>query len=129
MNNVSGWSAPSTGPAASSARWAVWAPAWSPRAHLVTDPIAGGQRIRVVGALHRDLVGQQRPVGCQRTRVVAGRAHLRAISWRVVKVSGWSAPSTRSRSASSARNGLGTRVVPGSPSSEASWWRVVKVSG
>ena len=45
-------------------------------AQLVTDLVAGGQGVGVVGAQDPLPVGQQRPVGGQGTQVVPGLAQL-----------------------------------------------------
>ena len=114
---VSGWSGPRTrswsGSSAVNSAGAAGVPG---RARSSGDVAAGGQGAGVVGAEDPLLVGQQR--GEQRQRAAASPACpvQAAMLLRVVRVSGWSGPRTRSRSGSSAViNSSAAAAVPGLP--------------
>ena len=117
MVRVSGWSGPSTRSwSASSSVERGDGPGRVPGlAPPVGEVVAGGQGVGVVGAQDPQLVGEQ----LRRTRSTAPAGspacpRQRARLLRVVRVSGWSGPRTRSRSASSSvERGDGPGRVPG----------------
>ena len=100
-----------------------------PAGHLEGDLVPGGQRVRVVGAEHPQLVGEHVPVLGLGRGVIPPRGHPMAMLFRVVSVSGWSGPSTRSLSASTSRCRPRPRRDRPAGHSRAMLCRVASVSG
>jgi hypothetical protein len=94
------------------------------------DAVAGGQGVRVVGTEDPCQVGQQILGQAQRLCRISAPAGQYAMLLRMVRVSGWSSPMTRTRSGSNSLNKRSAwAVLPHWPVQYAILLRLVRVSG